>query len=121
MRLAPHAWPNTKKPAVRRAFSFDLLSSFGAWRSRFFLRRGGGLGLFLPRFLLRLGSLLFLLRLLLACGFGVFGAGFFLRSGLLLAGGRLLLDLRLVADELDDGHLRGVAAARSEPDDARVS
>src|SRR5439155_27285063 len=43
----------------------------------------------------------------------------FLRTALLL--GRRFFDLRLVADELEDRHLCGVAATRAELDGARVA
>src|SRR5207253_8500542 len=97
-----------------------LLASFCSWRSRLFLWRGGlrgflrRCGFFRSRLFLRLrfGGCLGLFRLfLLQSGF--------LRTALLL--GRRFLDLRLVADELEDRHLRGVAATRAELDDARVA
>src|SRR5438105_11421277 len=110
----------TKK--ARRLAGLLLLASFRSRRSRLFLRRG-------RRFcgLLRAGS--FLRRGLLGLRLRLFGflslfGSLFLRSGFLraafLLGGRLL-DLWLVADELEDGHLRSVATARSELDDARVT
>src|SRR5581483_11272560 len=115
-----------KKKARRSAgLSFDLLASFCAGRSRLFLRRGGGLRLFFfpAGGFLRSGRFLFLLRLLFLFrgGFGLFLARFFLRRGFpaLRFRRRLLFDLRLIADELENRHLRGVAASRSELDDAR--
>src|SRR5438128_7113601 len=66
------------------------------------------------------GGLLLLARLLFFRGRFVLrlGPGFFLR---LLFFGRLFALRRLVADELEDGHFRGIAAARSQLDDARVA